>query len=527
MKRFFLIIWLTILVVSLTEAQSTFMNRYGSNFHDIGHKVIQTQDGNYIVAGYTIGFGSGGNAMLIKVNSSGTILWVKDYAGINEDIIYDVEELSDGSLVMVGSTGSYGAGGIDGFIMKTDSAGEYIWAKSFGDIGYEDFYQIEKDGAGGFYVLCGGYDFSTYNAIVIKMDGTGSVQWAKTNTNWTTTNGESYGLTIKAISSGGVILANTTGGPLAIDVIKFSASGTPLWSNTYTPVPGGSGLNGLSMAELPSGDLVINYGFANVNTVAQSLDNSILKLDANGNYIWNKSFGGTYSDYPNSILISSDNNFILGGYSNSAGNGELDANIMKIDTSGAIIWSKNYGLVWSEYTTDIIQGANDEYVLTGQQWSVGYDYDSSKVFLLKTDPVGVTSCNDITWNPTVSAQNINMTAGPSTQNYSLPESETIVWNANLRYLYTYDNCAPVNINELAVTNYDWKIYPNPAENYINVEIEISTGDVEIKISNLLGKTLSMQPYQKNISLNYLEPGYYLISIVRQGETLATKRLIKN
>ena len=509
-----------------SKAQSTFHKRYGSDFYDIGHKVIQTLDGNYLIVGYTIGFGSGGNAMLIKVDTNGTILWVKDYAGINSDIIYDVEELSDISLVMVGSTGSYGAGNSDGFIMKTDVNGEYIWAKSYGDIGWEDFYQIEKDGNGGFYVLCGGYDFSSYNAVVIRFDGTGILQWARTNTNWTTANGESYGLAIKTVSSGGVILINTTGGPTAIDVFKFSDTGIQQWSSTYTPTPGGSGLNGLSIAEIQSGDLVINYAFANVNTVAQSLDNCILKLDASGNVIWNKSFGGTYSDYPNSILISNDNNIVLGGYSNSSGNGELDANIMKIDTSGSIIWSKNYGLVWSEYITDCIQGDNGEFVLTGQQWSEGYDYDSSKVYLLKTDAMGITSCNDITWSPVVSSQNVNISFGPNTQSYSISESQSIVWSANLRYLYTFDNCLPVNIHELTLSDHEWLLYPNPTMDQINLEMGMNNRDVEIEISDLFGRKVLVQPYQNVISLNYLESGCYLISLVSQGEVMSTKRLIK-
>src|SRR4029077_15981822 len=105
-----LLIGLFLILNQTLSAQSQFHLRYGTTFHEETKRVIQTNDGNYIVAGQTDGFGSGGNAFLMKVNGNGNIIWIKDYSGINSDIIFDVIELADSNLVMCGATMSFGAG---------------------------------------------------------------------------------------------------------------------------------------------------------------------------------------------------------------------------------------------------------------------------------------------------------------------------------------------------------------------------------------------------------------------------------
>ncbi len=505
--------------------QGTFQERFGSNFHDSGNSVIQTNDGNYLVVGYTVGFGSGGNALLIKVDQSGNIIWVKDYAGINADVINDVIELQDSSLVLVGTTGSYGAGSYDGFILKTDSNGEYLWAKSYGDIGEEQFYQIEDDGNNGFYVLCGGYFSPNYIAAVIHYDGGGSVLWARNNNNWSPTSGGTLGLSIEALSSGGVLLANSCCGPLAMEVYKYNAAGNLQWSNKYTPTPQFSGLGGLCLLEAPTGDIYVNYAFANQNTVAQSVDNSLIKLKPNGDFIWNKSYGGTYSDYSKSVINTNDDNLLLAGYSNSAGNGELDANLIKIDTSGALIWSMNYGLVWSEYVNGCTQTNNGDYLVTGQQWSVGYEYDSSKVYLLKTDSLGSTDCNGVAWTPNVGFQSVNIGTANWPPLYTMTESQTMTWNANLRSLNTYDNCAPLGISELS-NEIDFVIYPNPTSDVINIKSNLDYGNTQLVITDLMGKPILTSLLKDQFDVADLASGYYLVSLKQDDEIISTTRLIK-
>jgi hypothetical protein len=180
MKQTLLIATWMILSMSLFS-QTQFQMRYGSSYYDEAHKVIQTGDGNYLIVGKTNGFGSAGNAFIMKVSSTGCLLWLKDFAGINTDAIYDVAELSDKSLVMCGFTNSYGGGSSDGLIMKTDSAGNVIWTKAYGGTGGEYFCRISKDSTDGFYValVFSNTSPSVSGSAIMRLDASGSVLWMK------------------------------------------------------------------------------------------------------------------------------------------------------------------------------------------------------------------------------------------------------------------------------------------------------------------------------------------------------------
>lgn len=525
MKRTFFLI-LLLVCGTIAMGQSTFMKRYGTQFSDSGNQVIETRDGNFLIVGLTYGFGSGGNAFLIKVDQQGTVIWARDFAGINGDDINDVIELSDGSLVFVGGTSSYGAGMIDALIMKTDSLGNLIWAKTFGDWWNDRFYIIKPDGANGFYVIGTSTPPQAGNhAIVCRLDASGNMIWSKADPGWSGFAAD-LGIDILPLSSGNLAFADFCCGPLTIQLTVMDPAGNLLWSNGYTPSPGGSGLWGLRMIEAPSGDLLVNYAYSNSNTVAQSLDNSILRLDSLGNVIWNKSFGGTYQDYPFDMLNTSDGNIMLSGFSNSAGNGETDASLMKLSHSGNVIWAKNYGLAWSENVFDCIQTSDGGYMLTGQQWSMGYDPDSAKVFALKTDSLGGSACNEVAWTPTVSNQN-TVAATPSSLNaFTLPESDTVSWSPNNRYFYTYDNCFVLEVDPDGFPDPSMDVYPNPFLDDLSIAVSEAFEPRHLFIFDLFGRVVWEGPFETKPDLQELDAGTYFLKVTDgQGITL-TKQLLK-
>lgn len=97
----------------------------GAAADDAAFAITQTSDGNFVIAGSTASFGAGSSDIyLIKINSSGVIIWEKTIGGSYSDVAYDVQEAPDGGLFIVGSTSSYGAGNSDFYIIKTDANGE-------------------------------------------------------------------------------------------------------------------------------------------------------------------------------------------------------------------------------------------------------------------------------------------------------------------------------------------------------------------------------------------------------------------
>jgi hypothetical protein len=96
---------------------------YGGTSSDAALSVQQTGDGGYITAGYTSSFGAGGfEAWLIKTNVSGNEQWNKTYGGPTDDYASSVQQTGDGGYVLAGHTSSFGAGGDDFWLVKTGDA---------------------------------------------------------------------------------------------------------------------------------------------------------------------------------------------------------------------------------------------------------------------------------------------------------------------------------------------------------------------------------------------------------------------
>jgi hypothetical protein len=185
--------------------------------------VVQTGDGGYALAGQTDSF-SGGlfyDAYLIKMDSSGKTQWSKTYGGPWDDVASSVVQTSDGGYVLAGSC-SFAAGVHGSWLVKTDSAGNHLWNKTYGG-GSASSVILTNDGG---YALAGG------NRL-IKTDGSGNVQWNRTY------GGMDY-VGVRSIiqtGDGGYALTGTTRcfGADNSDawLAKTDGSGNTQWRKTY------------------------------------------------------------------------------------------------------------------------------------------------------------------------------------------------------------------------------------------------------------------------------------------------------
>ena len=293
------------------------------------NSVQQTSDGGYVVAGETRSFGSGEmDLWLIKTNTSGDTLWTRTYGGINSDEGKSVQQTTDGGFIIAGYTRSFGAGGSDVWLVKTDAQGDTLWTRTYGG-GSDDWGNSVQQTADGGYVIAGytrSYGPGTPdsgNAYLVKTDPSGDTLWTRTYGR----SEDDEGYSVQQTSDGGYII----GGRLdyvptlpCVYLVRTNASGDTLW--TRTTIPWGYAAACLSILQIADGGYVFT------------------------GYIWTSS--GHYC-YPVSLIC-------------------------KTNPSGDVLWSRSYGSEEKGY--DIQQTTDGGYVISGGSWS--------SVLLIKTDSNG-------------------------------------------------------------------------------------------------------------------------------------------
>ncbi|MCC6838505.1 MAG: PQQ-like beta-propeller repeat protein, partial [Bacteroidia bacterium] len=143
-----------------------------NNNNEWGRWIEKTSDGGYIIVG-TGGSFSDQNLILIKTNSTGSVLWSKSFGGTLMDAGEMVKQTSDGGYVIIGTTSSFG-NTIDTYVLKTDSNGNLTWSKVYRkNSGYPEPTSIFQTSDGGYIINGDG---------LIKINSVGDVVWQKSYT---------------------------------------------------------------------------------------------------------------------------------------------------------------------------------------------------------------------------------------------------------------------------------------------------------------------------------------------------------
>jgi hypothetical protein len=368
-------------IVSCTtydNPEAAWNKTFGCSDYDAGGSVQQTSDGGYIIAGWTTCYGSD-DVWLIKTDSSGNEVWNKTFDGGSLDSAFSVEQTSDGGYIIVGETYS-SASNFDAWLIKTDSSGNEAWNKTFGGSDWDYGFSVEQTLDGG-YIVAGGtnsYGAGDYDVWLIKTDSSGNETWNKTFG----AGGNDKGWSVQQTSDGGYIIAGYkySYGSYDVWLIKTDSSGNGAWAKTFG---GSSGDYGRSVKQTSDGGYIIagyTYSYG-----AGSDDVWLIKTDSSGNETWNKTFGAGGNDEGYSVQQTSDGGYIIAGRTNSYGAGDYDVWLIKTDSSGNETWNKTFGGSNSDYIySDSVQQISDGgYIIAGRTNSYGAgDYD---VWLIKVN----------------------------------------------------------------------------------------------------------------------------------------------
>jgi hypothetical protein len=319
-----------------------------------------------------------------------TPLWYRIYGGLDTDRFYSFVEVSTGGFALAGySDSSYD--GEDVWFVRTDTNGVMLWSRSYDFDGNEDRGEtIVEVSSGGFAILGNAWNATNMNdAWLIRTDTDGAHLWNRTygTTDWD--NAES----LIEVSGGGFAFAGMT---LSYDVlgggdiwlVRLDANGNILWNKTYdTPTHD----YGYELVEVSTGGFAI-AGAYNASWPYWS-DVWLLRTDANGNHLWNKTFnpGIVNSEEEASTLVEvSTGGFALAGYTNASGYDNVW--IIRTDASGNSLWSKSFGGAYDCYCYDIIEYEGG-FALSGGTWVSGSS--RSDLLLARFDSEG-----DLIWSTT-------------------------------------------------------------------------------------------------------------------------------
>jgi hypothetical protein len=519
----------------------------GGTNHDFGNSITSDGSGNVYTTGSfsgTVDFDPGagtsnltsaGNSdiFITKLDAAGNLIWAKSMGGYLSDGANSIFVDDSGYVYTTGSfartvdfdpgpgtsnlTAAGGIGGVDMFILKLDSAGNFIWAKNIGgnnsyrtagkSIAVDDLGNVyttgefrgnvDFDPGAGISNLTSSVGSQSHDAFILKLNTVGNFIWAK--------------------NMGGYLVAIESN-YIAVD-ISGNVYTTGRFYRTVDFDPG-TGTNYLTSAGLR--------------------DVFISKLDAAGNFIWAKNMGGISDDRGSSIALDANGNLYAtgsfmdtvdfdpgAGVSNLASMGGKDVFISKLDAAGNLIWVKSIGGNLSDVGYSIALDVSGNVYTTGN-FSGTVDFDpgagsssltsagSGDLFILKLDSTG-----NFIWSKRMGGANNTLGSSIAVDSYGnlyttgiflgVADFDPGVGISNLTSVGNYDifisKLSPISVDLLESSlETTLRVYPNPTKSAINIELDESYDDITLVVRNPIGQTVLQQSYRNSNVLQLNLPG---------------------
>lgn len=512
-KAFFT--FLFVLLTSVGHGQINFQKIYGYFYTSSSANsatILQTLDSGFLILGVNNDTVNGGiyNAYLMKTNNFGDTLWTKLYGTANNESASKLIQTTDGGFAFTGNSNT------DAYLIKTGLNGDTLWTKKYSASTSSIPLDLIQTSDGG-YIITGWTDvsFGNNNIILMKTNSTGELQWAK--------------------SIGGSNLDR------AVSVIELNGSG-------YV-------IAGLSQSFTPTRN-----------------EYYIIKTDMLGNIIWSKIYGGIENETPNHMIATNDGGILIAGNSDSFGGNNQDILLIKIDTSGNLIWAKDYDISTWDIVNYVTLASDSGYLISGGinvgggnyspyilkinangiiQWSktidtnyIAYQGILTKdngfaiisscqstfcgISLIKTDSSGNTCLNN-----TVQTNMINPSiniAQPATIISNIGYTETTLGNLTFNSRGHVTNiCQSVSISELNQNEGYLSVFPNPFSQEFTLTTKQILSNAELIVYNSFGQQVNIL---NNISgqriivkRGNLENGLYFLQLKQDHRTIGIGKLI--
>jgi len=524
MKKLLFIVLINLLLsfTSVLNAQQDTFSRVLFDSAQYGiqaYSVVPTFDNCYLIAGDE----SHQNGLIIKVDSTGNVLWNKTFSNsntiYNSDIFFsNIISTKDSCFVIVGFTYDSISSHRDALCLKIDSNGDTLWLKT---IGYNDndfrTYSVQQTNDSGYIMTGYASNYNTtpnYKIFVAKLDMLGNLQWSNIILGG---NYNSTAYSIKQTPDSAYILTGYMTNLFSYEhnviLIKLSQTGAILWSKRYYN-PAHGYCKGYDLEITGNGFLILFL-----------LDYHIvlLETDFSGNILWQKSYnqfiGSMYYEYSTKFMKTSDSCFVLVSIG-------FDGGLTKIDSVGNLIWSKSLNLM----ATDVVNSNSHGFFIIGNgpvSGVKGNQISSPQIGIIQTDSIGnaykcVYSMN---LNPIIdtilstSATFSSVSGGIENTIHPIISSEVLL---------SYNGCISYfgSINEIS-NEKNISVFPNPSNGVFTFNIEMEK-EVQVIIYNSIGENIYQSKFYNQefeIDLSSKPEGVYLVKFICE-DFVGVKKIVK-
>jgi hypothetical protein len=314
-------------LVRLDENLNILWNQtYGTNQTEWYPDLLVLPDDGYILAGQTYVNRSGdtdADVLLIRTDENGNQQWNQTLGGLESDHPATILQCDDGGFAIAGSTYSYGAGMTDAWLLRIDSNGNPLWNHTYGGSGWDwanDLLETDS----GFFLVGGTESFATsatqYDAYLICTDSEGNLLWNRTYGDWQE---EGFGR-ILPTRTGGYLISGSRGNPPYGNIwfVHVNALGDVLWEKNVG-LGGAGGSPGI--VECQDGGFVI-VGAYSPDYMLIHYDLYLARTDSLGNTLWDREYGiENLPDGGSDILQLADGSFLIAGQTclESINNGDV------------------------------------------------------------------------------------------------------------------------------------------------------------------------------------------------------------
>jgi len=524
-----------------SNGNSQWSKAYGGSSDERCFKIMQLSDKGYIIIGGTYSFGQGDlDVYLVRIDSIGNHLWSKAYGSSALDEAVDVNVTNDGGFILAGySFSSSGAGNRDCYVIKTNSNGNMQWNKLIGGSNYDGLRSAFQTSDGG-YILSDftkSYGAGVDDVLIIRLDSVGNLLSFKT-----------YGGSNQDTGLGGLISTNDGGfakvgltltfgaGNWDIMLVKTDGAGNLNWAKTY----GGTNRDYSKFQSITQNNDNGYSIIARTESFGQGANDILyIKTDSVGNLVSATTFGGTQDDIPNSIINPSSGGHLIFGSTANHGLGGDDMYLLRIEDGGLncngttvspsvsspnltvgnhspSINSGGVEVVANTITTNITE--SDTFICKPCNTFAFFGSSSSGTAISFLD----SSTNATNWTWDFGDGQYSNLQNP-THVYLTPGNYTVclvVTKGTCQDTYCMSIDVQSGIFEVDNQNM-FSIFPNPANDQLSIQINLNTGSqLEYQIVNMYGQemaSLKQFPHAQvtnntNLDISKLSPGMYFIRL---------------